>query len=386
MIIIGAGYGDEGKGLAVSKQVHDKSIHGIPLVVRFNGGGQAGHTVVMPDGRRHVHSNLGSGSLQNADTLWLKYCTFDPGATFTEMNAIGFNQKFYVDGLCPVVTPYDIYLNQNNSVYEKNGTVGCGIGTTFRREENHYHLTVLDILTSPILNFKLEKIAEYYRFDRRALEFLEPAIIQFKQYCELIADKITVMNDDNIHILMIHAYNANRLIFEGAQGILLDQFHGIFPNVTRSFTTSKNAVEALSLNQEVMYVSRVYHTRHGNGPWSGDLLGTSIRDLLPLRNNENETNKPHQFQGQFKTSLLDLRFLNHSLRVDNAYASDNFFSKNLLLTCIDQIDPSGNLWIVNSSGKLQEIHFAEIPKYLNTKFDNVYISKGPSYNHIEQIS
>jgi len=84
-IVVGLGYGDEGKGLTTDFLCGQSKF---PLVIRFNGGHQAGHTVVTKDGVRHVFSSFGAGTLRNAPTYWSRYCTFSPAYLLYELESL----------------------------------------------------------------------------------------------------------------------------------------------------------------------------------------------------------------------------------------------------------------------------------------------------------
>ena len=136
-VIIGAGFGDCGKGLVTNFLVFDlKST----LVVRFSGGQQAGHTVVEK-GIRHVFSNFGSGTLKGIPTYWSRFCTVDPIGIVNEMADLikkGVDPILFIDPSCPITTPYDVMHNQRTD--NDNGTCGVGVGTTWQREQDHYYL------------------------------------------------------------------------------------------------------------------------------------------------------------------------------------------------------------------------------------------------------
>src|SRR5262245_8541204 len=100
-IIVGLGFGDEGKGLATD---YFCSRHKNALVIRFNGGQQAGHTVFFKSGRKHIFSNFGAGSLRGVPTYWSKYCTFSPGFFLDELKLLKISPKFFIDKCCPVTT------------------------------------------------------------------------------------------------------------------------------------------------------------------------------------------------------------------------------------------------------------------------------------------
>lgn len=138
MIVVGLGFGDEGKGLTTSFLCSQTKN---PLVVRFNGGHQAGHTVVYKD-QRHVFSNFGSGTLQGVPTYWSEFCTFYPVTFLKEFELLSsvVDPVIFINPLCPVTTPFDV---EDNRVYEEthqHGSVGVGFGATLQRQQDHYKL------------------------------------------------------------------------------------------------------------------------------------------------------------------------------------------------------------------------------------------------------
>jgi adenylosuccinate synthase len=355
MIVLGLGFGDEGKGLTTSYLC---SLVENPLVVRFNGGHQAGHTVVH-NGNRHVFSSFGSGTLQDVPTYWSKNCTVYPTAVLNEFKVLNnilptLDRKLmlYINPLCPVTTPYDVAYNQE--VQNKNGTVGVGFGATLERHENHYKLFMQDLFYEKVLIAKLKNIQEHYYYDKA---FKKIEIESFLEDCGNMANNWIKIVDDSI---MSEYY----CIFEGAQGILLDQDFGFFPNVTRSNTTSKNAIHLSKITgrpPQIFYVTRSYQTRHGKG------FMTNEGDKLHLSHNKNETNKNHEFQGEFRTSPLDLDLLNYALKCDSHFSEG--LVKNLVITCTDQYPIDVNALLLS----------------LDVKFETVYISKGDSIDKMEQV-
>lgn len=334
-IVIGSGFGDEGKGAAVDYLTRNFAKQ--KLVIRFNGGGQAGHTVVHGD-IRHVFSNFGAGTLNGVPTYWSKYCTFCPASTLQEykkLKEISPNVVLYVDNLCPVITPFDINANRYDTVMKANGTCGVGYGTTMKRhEETPYKLFAQDLLNMKITKEKVRAISHYYSTDK-------PFIldgwnhVNTDKFFDSLKELYKLRDSGNI-IFVNEAEifsKFSQFIFEGAQGILLDQEHGFFPNVTRSNTTSKNAIEILKRNNitnySKYYISRAYQTRHGNGPMSNE------RYPVTLTNNDKETNINNAFQGAFRTGILDLDLLIHSIQIDLNYSENK--NNNLVMTCLDQV-------------------------------------------------
>lgn len=350
-IVIGLGYGDEGKGLTTSYLCSQTKN---PLVVRFNGGHQAGHTVVYK-GKRHVFSSFGSGTLQGVPTYWSAFCTFNPIAFIAERRLLD-DPTVFVNPLCPVTTPYDVAHNQWREKKFRHGSVGVGFGSTVERHESHRKLYVQDLFYPTVLDYKLQMIEEYYG------QFVDFDItlkdLQYFLNCVDAVKPLIQLADDSI---LMDTYTP---IFEGAQGILLDQDFGFFPNVTRSNTTSKNAIKLLNSSRcwsEIYYVTRSYLTRHGNGFMPGE----DIWNPMSLKNNENETNVSHEYQGNFRKAPLNLDLLNYALKCDNHFSQGHI--KNLVITCMDQYE---NL---NVNSLLEK---------LEVKFDKVYTSNGPSLTNM----
>jgi len=376
---LGLGYGDEGKGLATDYFCRT-SVK--PLVIRFNGGHQAGHTVTTIDGLSHVCSNFGSGTLRGVPTYWSSYCTFSPAYFLDEFRQLPVNPLIYIDNQCPVTTHYDVLYNraiETSRGKNRHGSCGVGFGATvIRHNYDSLKLKVEDIFKPEIHKRKLSNIREYYKkkinaetvFEFEAFDHDREDVLALgyvDKLLELIAEKtITIVNEKQ----MFKNESWQTFIFEGAQGILLDIESGVYPYVTKSNTTSKNALEMLrrnfspSIRKEICYVTRAYLTRHGAGPFD-----YNESDLL-LANAATETNTYNPYQGEFKTGYLSLDLLNKSLKIDEQYVND--LNKSLIITCLDQVD-SNNLPIL-SGNKLITINYKELVRLLNGKFLNCIYS------------
>lgn len=329
-IVVGLLYGDEGKGATVNNLCAEKDK---TLVVRFNGGHQVGHTVVY-NGMKHAFSNFGSGTLKGVPTYWSEYCTVNPLAVLKEGNVLrelGVEPIVYYNGNAMVTTPYDIYGNLNDDTILNHGSVGVGFGKTIHRNENHYHLYVRDLLFPTVRDEKLRQIGNYYGFSISFNRVIE----DFKSACDLFVSRYIILNTyDKIKNLL----NCENLVFEGGQGILLDQNYGFFPNVTRSNTTTKNAFEIINkyvdngkrYDIDTYYITRAYQTRHGNGFMSNEDM-----DISHIKINPNETNVDTGTQGIFRRSVLDLDMLKYSIKCDEQFNSRN---KRLVMTCCDHVD------------------------------------------------
>lgn len=329
-IIIGLGYGDEGKGM-VTAHLAKKAKK--PLVIRFSGGHQAGHTVVDEHGQRHVFSSFGSGTLDGFPTYWSQYCTFDPVVFWNEGRALklkGLTPVFYLDALAPVTTPYDTFFNRSSEKKNQHGSCGMGIGATYERMEGPNKLYAQDLAFSDVLKWKLNAIRTYYQSKLGVLpdDWQEKEDL-FIKAVELVLPQVKIVKE----AAFFKEIDAKSFIFEGSQGILLDMNHGFFPNVTRSNTTSKQALALIERNQlpdpEIYYITRAYQTRHGKGPLSNEALEPHLKPT-PL-----ETNQYNEWQGHQRRSLLDIDMINYALQCDQNYSDTH--SKHLVVTCLDQL-------------------------------------------------
>lgn len=378
-IVVGLGYGDEGKGLATDflSLQNPESI-----VVKYNGGHQSGHCVITKDGKRHVFSHFGSGSFRNIPTYRSKFCTFEPQSFLVELQTLGFNPTIYIDEESLLTSYYDIFFNQAIEISrgkDRLGSTGAGYRTTMERQEQlEVKLLFKDIFTSKIFDEKLDIIKEYYRtrtnletsfvFDSFPHELeIEKYHHAVKEIRNLILEGIIIPIKEK-EIFLSDKWNT--FIFEGSQGILLDQNFGTKPHITLSNTTSKNAHEILNkykginFSKRIYYVTRAYQTRHGIGPF---------REKSPnfvLYNNENESNQTNEFQGEFKTNFLDIDQLNYALECDDIYSKG--IEKNLLITCLDHFRT--DVIKVFKNNKELELNYKELYKELSCNFNTVKYS------------
>lgn len=351
--VIGLGFGDEGKGRVVDYLC---SLAEDPIVVRYSGGQQAGHTVVR-NGIRHVFSNFGSGTLCGAPTYISQFCTVDPTGIVNEMQKLkekGIIPRLYIDERCPVTTPYEKYLNMIND--RANGTVGVGVGPTWQREEDHYSLLFGDLYYPSVMAIKLDMIKKCYKDNTWDID-------------EFLDDINEITGANNIFSITHIPANWDDCIFEGSQGLMLDQNIGFFPHVTRANVGLKNIISLNSALDDVYFVTRAYQTRHGNGPMTNESIPHNIIA------NPNETNIENTFQGKFRTTLLDVDLLQYALRRAEQEGRRN---KTLVITCMDHMI---NDLRFTRGGKIEEFKsdsaFIEnLTNYLG--FDKVLVSWGDS--------
>lgn len=279
------------------------------IVVRFSGANQVGHNV-KHDNMQHCFRNFGSGTLKEVPTYWSKYCVCDLHTLIietTELCELGIVPKIIFSPFCELVTPFDVINQWNNSTNREHGTVGTGFKSVLDRVKNGYSVTIADARNLLVFREKVHSIERnYYKFDTKV-----PAT-KIDDWIINVNKIASVAHIEDIDYLNYY----DHLVFEGSQGILLDQKHGVMPYCTPSYTTSKNAIEIInSLNRKevptVNYVCRPYITRHGNGPL---LTTTSVIDVEDVNNQWND------FQKTFRACKFDIELLKHSIFIDSLYS------------------------------------------------------------------
>ena len=298
-IVIGANFGDEGKGLLTDYLC----AQGAGVVVRFNGGAQAGHTVCTPDRERHVFHHFGSGSLLGVPTFLSQFFVCNPILFFKEYDelvALGYHPDVYAHPDCLVTTLWDMLINQtieDRRGAKRHGSCGVGFHETMNRSAvKELKITMGDLWDDgPRLEQQLEEISgKYFQFRTKSkcVDFTGESITRFIELCQRFASYVNPLGIGQ----------CQDPVFEGAQGLLLDQDNKeFFPHVTHSSTGMKNVnalcAQAGIADKEIYYVSRTYLTRHGAGTLPGQDPSLSYDD---------DTNQPNQFQGSLRFAKLEM--------------------------------------------------------------------------------
>ena len=329
-VVVDLLFGDSGKGITTDflcSRIPDYNT----IVVRFSGGQQAGHNVVI-DNVSHIHSSFGSGTLRGVPSYFTEHCTLSPINMWVEqqiLNRKGITPELYIHPLAMVTTPADIAFNRLDEKIKGHGSCGMGIGATMERNLNSgYKLFAIDLLHKGLLEQKLEGIKKYY-----LSKLVDEDIESFRKIFQEQEQGFQIAINNLIFNIRQYDFieNYTHVVFEGSQGILLDKDHGIFPNVTYGNTTSKNAIDVCKKlgvrNIEIYYVTRCYQTRHGNG-WM------SNQTPIKLINTDHEINVFNEWQKDFKIGEIDYDLLNHSLKIDDIYSYG--IEKKLVVTCLDQ--------------------------------------------------
>lgn len=357
--VVGSAYGDEGKGLMTDFLA---ARGGVSLVARTNGGSQAGHTVQTPDGRRHVFHHVASGALAGVPTHLSQFFVSHPMFFMREIEqlaALGANTRVSVDPRGLLTLPYDVVINQ--AVEEarggaRHGSCGVGFGEAVERNlQEGFKLPVGDLarglehVRSILDAVRFEWVPE--RLRRLGVEDMPaylPEILASDRVRErFIDDCLAFWN-------AVHIRNDGRLpdgvLFEGAQGLQLDQDYGAFPHVTRSSTGLRNMVavaqEAGIGEIDVVYMTRAYATRHGAGPFAYEDADKSWLSMV------DPTNEPNPWQGTIRSAPVDLDAMCDAISHDLTHAAGLEVQAVVGISCVDQV---ADRLDVGFGGRLQKI-------------------------------
>lgn len=323
-VVIGANFGDEGKGLLTNYFCEQARNQGKKsIVVMSNGGSQRGHTVDIDNNTKHIFKHFGSGTLAGADTLFSKYYIINPmnfRKEFLELKVLMANPTVFCDYRCKWSTPYDMLVNQIVEQCrgdKKHGSCGVGIWETEYRysiKPTYLNIVQFNNLSDDKKRNILIDLRDGYFTDRlRELGvtsvpndwvdvfYSENLISNFIEDVKFFVNA-TVNCTDSV----LNLYDS--IVFENGQGLLLDQsltdMYG--DNLTPSNTGCANSVDIISSSirgessVELCYVSRSYMTRHGVGRFV-----TECDSGLVLKGiSDSETNKTNEFQGKLRYGEL----------------------------------------------------------------------------------
>lgn len=405
-IVIGANYGDEGKGLMTDYFCHELSKNGPVLNVRYNGGAQAGHTVVTPDGKRHVFKHFGAGSFnKNVVTLLSDDFIVNPMLFCKEWDE--FTQKFgiepevYISPNCRITTPYDMFINQMLEIFRgenRHGSCGLGIYETVQRNQiSELYLMVSDLSAGNLsIETILRLIQQRYVPSRLAsLHIYDPGLIlperTFPNYCDwirsedilqhFIADCEKMMSHCQVVDTKDLLKEYDNIVFEGAQGLLLDERNmESYPHVTASRTGVESPARYISLIDpmkklapEVCYVTRSYLTRHGAGPFKTECE----KGLIIPNHIQDKTNQQNEYQGKLRYGFFDELFFSRTILKD---VKDDFGMNNKIVRSIavTHLDETGGM-IVRKNGNIRP---EDLCKGLS---ETLYKSFGETRNDISTV-
>lgn len=304
VIVVDLGYGDAGKGTVVDWLCATRPVH---AVVRFNGGAQAAHNVVLRDGRHHTFSQFGAGSFRPGVRTHLSgHVVVDPLALAAEADHLAevgvpdALDRLTVDGDALLATPYHRAAGRAREVArgtDRHGSCGMGVGEAMAYDLAHPGAAprVADCRSPSLLRRRLTTLRDTLTADLGPLDAppVEDCVTAFTAF----ADRVSIVDQSTVEQLL----RAGPVVFEGAQGVLLDEWHGFHPYTTWSTTTFANAealLAAAGMAGEAtrLGVLRVVTTRHGPGPL------VTEDPTLELTDQYNPTNR---WQGPFRFGHFD---------------------------------------------------------------------------------
>lgn len=357
-IVADIGYGDGGKGSVVDFLSGSERAH---TVVRYNGGNQAGHNVVTPHGRQHVFSQFGSGSfVPYCETHLSRFVTIHPLAMLYEadhlarMGETEMLRRTTISENALVVTPFHVAANRLRELArgnDRHGSCGMGIGETKADALAKPDLAIhaVDYLNPPVLRAKLRRLQEYKRAQLAdvmtacrgipeaaqeiwLLENVNVADTEL-QLTERFSAEARIVSDAFLREVL---RRPGTVVFEGAQGVLLDEWRGFHPYTTWSscgFTNALTLLREHEFDGDVtrVGVTRAYATRHGPGPFV--TFDRRLTALLP-----DSHNKMGEWQREFRVGWFDAVALRYALAACDGVDW-------LAITCCDRMGAIG-AWLM----------------------------------------
>ena len=280
VVILGTQWGDEGKGKIV-----DLLTDSVSSVVRFQGGHNAGHTLVI-DGVKTVLHLVPSGVLrENVDCLIGNGVVLSPEALLTEIkqledSGVPVRDRLKISPSCPLILSYHEALDHAREVKlgkSAIGTTGRGIGPAYEDKVARRALRVADLADLTAFSEKLTDILDFHNFSLTQYYGVDPiSHSELMAKVEVYARELLPMMEDVCELVHNSREAGENLLFEGAQGTLLDIDHGTFPYVTSSNTTAGGTATGSGLGpcyiDYVLGITKAYTTRVGGGPFPTELF------------------------------------------------------------------------------------------------------------------
>lgn len=372
-IIIGANYGDEGKGLVSSQFAKEATWLGYnPITILHNGTAQRGHTVDYTEDKRHVYHHFGAGTGNGTPTYFANTFLLHPMEFRREWNELaykGITPKVYCDPDCYVITPFDMLIDHITEDYieylkgeREHGSCGFGSWCFTDRAPNAAY-TISDfskINTVPVLmrevwkacsiqlvlrGVDIDKVPHWIEYFDENSERYKNAVYHFMSDLEFFISHVSFISFND----MWKQFNYN--IFENGQGLGLDQNCGKEWHTTSNtgLTNPINLLGEKDFSAEVLYVSRAYLTRHGIGDLEGEVCKAEIN-----ANMLDKTNVPNPFQGSLRYGFDAQNEMKERIKKDyKPVLFDLRYTPQLVLTHCNELNKS---------------------EYLNTLADAKYIS------------
>lgn len=333
VVVLGTQWGDEGKGKIV-----DMLTDRMGAVVRFQGGHNAGHTLII-DGEKTILRLIPSGILREGTQCFIgNGVVVSPEALITELNeltnkGIHYADRLHISPACALILPYHVALDKAREAKrgaKAIGTTGRGIGPAYEDKVARRGLRVMDLYHPERLQQRINGLADYHNFQLTQY-FGQEAIDPEQVYIDLVEHSKYILPLVSDVAAKLHALREadQSILFEGAQGTLLDLDLGTYPYVTSSNTSAGAAATGTGVGpcyiDEVLGVVKAYTTRVGSGPFPTE-LHDDIGASLAKRGNEfgSVTGRPR------RCGWLDIVSLRRVLQVNSV--------SQLVLTKSDVLD------------------------------------------------
>ncbi len=333
VVVLGTQWGDEGKGKIV-----DLLTDRVAAVVRFQGGHNAGHTLVI-DGRKTVLHLIPSGVLRDGVICLIgNGVVLSPDALLKEMseleaNGVPVRERLRISPACPLILPIHVALDQAREAARgsgKIGTTGRGIGPAYEDKVSRRGVRLEDMMAPGRFAEHLAAVMDYHNFV--LANYYRAPQVDFAaslDACLRMADELRPMVADVGALLHDYRMRGDNILFEGAQGALLDIDHGTYPFVTSSNTTAGSAASGCGFGplylDYVLGITKAYTTRVGSGPFPTELFDAAGRHLAE---------KGHEFGATTgrarRTGWFDAVSLRQSVRLNSL--------SGLCLTKLDVLD------------------------------------------------
>jgi adenylosuccinate synthase len=358
VVVLGTQWGDEGKGKIVDLLTDQAEV-----VARFQGGHNAGHTLVI-GGEKTVLHLLPSGILRESVS-----CIIGNGVVLSleallkeigELEARDFavRERLYVSGACPLILPSHVALDQareSNRGDRKLGTTGRGIGPAYEDKVARRGIRLAETLNEELFGEKLRELLEYHNF--LLTKYYKTDAVDYSETrdsCLDLAGQARPMIGDTVDILHQRRKQGQNILFEGAQGALLDIDHGTYPYVTSSNTTAGGTATGSGYGplylDYVLGITKAYTTRVGSGPFPTELFDDIGKHLATVGHEKGATTGRDRRCGWFDAAAVRL-----AIRINSV--------SGICLTKLDVLDGLDSVKVCtgyrgvgdNTSGSLMDV-------------------------------
>ena len=387
VVVLGTQWGDEGKGKIV-----DLLTEKAAAVVRFQGGHNAGHTLVINGEKTALHL-IPSGILRDGVRCVIgNGVVLAPDALLKEVRAledrgVPVMERLRISHACPLILPYHVALDQARELKRGNakiGTTGRGIGPAYEDKVSRRGLRV-DDMYQPEFADKLKDVMEYHNFS--LVNYYGVDAVSFEETLASCMDWAAQIKDivvDAVDLVHTVREEGGDIMIEGAQGTLLDIDHGTYPFVTSSNTTAGgvatgSGVGPLYLDQ-ILGITKAYTTRVGSGPFPTELFDNVGKHLADVGKEKGTTTGRDRRCGWFDAMLVK-----HAIRVNSINTIcltklDVLDGLETIKVCVGYKDADGNsLKVPASADQFAKITpvYKELPGWTGTTFGAKTIDELP---------